>query len=635
MSRYFVFLTAAILTLPAWPARAGAAEKSAARPVLLEVDATEAPRKIYHTKLVIPATPGPLTLYFPKWIPGNHGPTGPITDLAGLRFHAGGKAIPWERDEEDMYAFHCEVPAGADTVEVALDHLAASSRGGGSATDKMAVIRWNEMLLYPKGQPIQSLPVRASLRLPSGWKHGTALPEGEKREGLIQFGKVSLETLVDSPVLAGVHFRTVSLASPDGVPHFMHLACDSADGLEMPPATKAKYERLVAEAGALFGVRHYRSYHFLVTLSGLLSPHGLEHHESSDNGMPERALVDDKVGKPLADLLPHEFVHSWNGKYRRPEGLVTSDFQKAQRTRLLWVYEGLTQYLGVVLAGRSGLLTPEELRERLALTAEGQQNIRGRAWRPLQDTAVAAPLNYYGGGGWGSWRRGVDYYDESLLIWLEVDTLIRQRTGGTRSLDDFCRTFFGGPGGRPEVRNYTFEDVLTTLNAVCPYNWKALWTRRLTAAVPQAPLEGIAQGGWRLAYGDKPTDLAKAVEGQWKQIDLATSIGLVLSSEGAVVDVIKGRAADRAGVAPGMKLLAVNTRRWNPELLAAAVAATKTPGTSLELLLENGEYIRSHRLDYHEGAKYPRLERDGQKPDLLAQVIKPLRPTEGQKTPSP
>jgi predicted metalloprotease with PDZ domain len=622
-------LSTAVLLLAPLAGRAADPKGSGVRPVELEVDASEAPRRIFHARVVVPADPGPLTLYFPKWIPGNHGPTGPISDLAGLHFKAGGKEIPWRRDEEDMYAFHCDVPEGAGAVEVALDHLAASGgRGGGSTTDKMAVVRWNEMLLYPKGRPIQSLPFRASLRLPEGWQSGTALPRASQDGATTRYETVSLETLIDSPVLAGVHFKTIELSSPDGVPHFLHLACDSPAGLEVSPETKAKHERLVAEAGALFGARHYRTYHFLVTLSNQMPVHGLEHHESSDNGMPERALVDAKVMAPLADLLPHEFTHSWCGKYRRPAGLVTADYQAAQRTKLLWVYEGLTQYLGKVLAARSGLWTPEQCRDALALTAQSQRNMRGRAWRPLEDTAVAAPLNYFGGGGWGGWRRGVDYYDESVLLWLEADTLIRQRTNGSKSLDDFCRRFFGGPGGKPDVKPYEFEDVVAALNEVCPHDWKAFWVQRLTATAQDAPLAGLEQAGWKLAYGLKPSELEGAGQKLMKRLDLAASLGLTLGEDGSVADVLKGGPADRGGVAPGMKLLAVNTRRWTPELLGEAVAATKDGKAPLELLLENGEYLRTYKIDYSGGARYARLERDKSRSDLLAAVIKPLRPAD-------
>jgi predicted metalloprotease with PDZ domain len=624
---YWLILCAALglLQVPAVIAgNSKGTDDAPSKPILLDVDAAEAPRGIYHAQLEIPAEPGPLTLFYPKWIPGNHGPTGPISDLAGLKMQAGGQAVSWRRDDVDMYAFHCQVPPGAHALHVSLDLLAApSGRGGASSTPAMAVIRWNQMLLYPKGQPARAISFQASLRVPKGWLLGTALPIAAREAGQTRFGPVSLETLVDAPVLTGVYFREVPLGVVDGRPHCLELACDSPDGLDLAPETRTHYQALVAEAGKLFGSRHYRSYRFLITLTDYLGVHGLEHHESSDNGLPERALVDRQIGTVAAFLLPHEYVHSWNGKYRRPVGLDTPDFQQAQQTRLLWVYEGLTEYLGTILTARSGLWTPQETRDYLALTAEVMQNQRGRAWRSLEDTTLVSPMLAFGTGGWGAWRRSADYYDEGVLIWLEVDTRIRQLTQGQRSLDDFCRRFFGGDGGVPEVKPYTFEDIVTGLNAVVPYDWKALLQRRVTATTEQAPLDGIEASGWRLAYGDKPTDLEKAAAGLKKVLDLSSSLGLLLSPEGTVIDVIPGKAADRAGVGPGMKILAVNSRRWTADRLNLAVAASKKPNSTLELLLEKDDLIRTYRLDYHDGPRHARLERVAKRPDLLAEILKP------------
>jgi predicted metalloprotease with PDZ domain len=330
----------------------------------------------------------------------------------------------------------------------------------------------------------------------------------------------------------------------------------------------------------------------------------------------------------LAYLLPHEYVHSWNGKYRRPADMITRDFQGAQRTRLLWVYEGLTEYLGVVLAARSGLWTPAQTRDHLAAITDGQQNRRGRTWRPLEDTAVAAPFLYDARPDWASRRRGVDFYDEGTLLWLDVDTLIRELTQGRRSLDDFCRRFHGGESGPPTVKPYTFDDVVADLNAVAPYDWKGLLQRRVGVPVDGAPLDGVKRGGWKLAFGDTPSAYHKAMDELGKSLDLTTSIGLALSAEGDVVDVIPGKAADRAGVGPGMKVVAINTRAFSADALRDAIAATKT-GRRLELLMKNGEFFTPHALEYREGAKYPRLERDAAREDVLGKILKPLTPAEG------
>jgi predicted metalloprotease with PDZ domain len=589
---------------------------------LLDVDASEAPRKLYHARLVIPVEPGPITLFYPKWIPGTHGPSGPIADLAGLKIQAGGKAVQWKRDDIDMYAFHCTVPDGTSTLEVALDLLAAGRGGFGTTTQNIAVVRWNEILLYPKGKPIHAIDIQASLKLPANWKLGTALPIQSQEGALTRFGRVSLETLVDSPVHAGAYQRQIRLGPPGEPAHYLELVCESPAGLEITPKIKAHYELLVAEARALFGTRHYKAYRFLVTLSDKMPWHGLEHHESSDNGMPERAMSDAEAGKGIAFLLPHEYVHSWNGKYRRPAGLITPTYQEANNTRLLWVYEGLTEYLGTVLAARSGLWTLEECRDYLAVTAEEMQNQKGRAWRPLEDTTLTAPMRAYdAGGGWNAWRRSADYYDEGTLIWLEIDTKIRQLTKGQRSLDDFCRRFFGGEGGVAEVKPYAFEDIVAELNAVAPFDWKALLTRRLTLTAEQAPMAGFHQGGWRLAFAEKPTAFEKAAQGLRKQIDLAPSIGLRLTQDGSIADVVPGKAAYKAGLGPGMKVLAINTRRFSPEVLQEALAASKKPGQALELLVENGDVFRTYTLEYRDGARHPKLERIEDRPDLLSKIL--------------
>jgi predicted metalloprotease with PDZ domain len=609
------------------PAPVGA-DEPVGPPLQLEVDATAAPRKRLHARLVIPAAPGRLTLLYPKWVPGEHGPTGPAADLAGVRITAGDRKVPWRRDDVDMYALHCEVPEGASAVEVVLDYLLPGAREGfssaASSTGHLAMINWNQVLLYPRGGNIRATFCRASLKLPAGWKLGTALPIDRTAEQTTTFGRVSLETLIDSPVLCGEHLREVPLGSGEGPPHYLVLAGDSAASVKIPPELKAKYDRLVAEAGALFGTRHYRSYRFLVTLSDHVAHFGLEHHECSDDRVSERMLLDDGPRTLNAELLPHEFVHSWNGKHRRPAEMITDDFQQPQRTRLLWVYEGLTQYLGVVLAARSGLYTPEQCRSRLALIAEWSHNQRGRSWRPLEDTATAAQLLYPARVEGSSWRRGVDFYDEGVLLWLEIDTLIRQKTDGARSLDDFCRRFHGGKGGAPSVKGYALDDVVKELDAVVSHDWKDLLTKRLTAT-DAPPLAGLQRSGWKLTYGDAPSEIQKVQEAENKTVDLTAALGMLLKEDGTVQDVIAGKSADRAGVAPGMKVVAVNARRWSAQGMRTALAATKTGEAKLQLLIENGDLFQTYALEYRGGEKYARLERDPEsKKDVLAEIVKPL-----------
>ena len=588
-----------------------------AAPVLrVAVDASEAPRHILHTRVTIPARPGPLTLLYPKWIPGEHGPTGPIAGMAGLRISAGGRPLPWRRDPEDLFAFQVEVPAGATEVEAAFDHTSApggnfSASGTGSVL--LAVISWNQLVLYPKGAQARTLMVAPSLVVPPGWKLATALA-GARPGSHAAFTPVALETLVDSPVLIGQLLRTVEL----GGPHQLHVAADSAAALEFGDDTVARYRRLVAEANTLFGAHHYTSYHFLLSLSDQLVHFGLEHHQSSDNRQRERVFLDEALRVTGAGLLPHEYVHSWNGKFRRPTGLATPDFHTPMKGELLWIYEGLTTYLGEVLTARSGLRTPEQERDAVALVAAALDVAPGRTWRSLADTAVAAQLLYGGPSEWRSWRRGVDFYPESELIWLEVDALIRSKSGGQRSLDDFCRAFHGRTGGPPAVEPYALEDVVAALNAVAAHDWRAFFAARLDVPTARAPLGGLAATGWRLGYRDTPSPFLRQVEQAGKSILLSWSLGLSLKEDGTVLDIIPGLPAAKAGMAPGMKLVAVNGRRFSGDVVRDAVKARG----ALELLAESGEYFRTYKLGYRGGARYPVLERIAGTADVLGEIFK-------------
>ena len=596
------------------------------RPITLEVDARQAPQKIFHARLTLPVMPGPLTLVYPKWIPGEHGPTGPIVDVAGLKITVDGKPLTWRRDSVEMYAFHLDVPDDTESIDIALDYLSPPDSGGftsaASATAQLALISWNQLVLAPQGARADDLRYAATLRLPNGWKFGTVLPVAKQRSDRIEFQPVSLTTLVDSPVLAGAHFRTVALTTAP-IAHQIHLAADSDAALDMSPELTASFTRLVAESGALFGARHYRSYSFLLTLSDHTAHFGLEHHESSDDRVGERALIDDDQRRVMAGLLPHEMTHSWNGKYRRPADLAPGTFEEPMHGDLLWVYEGLTEYLGQVLTARSGLLTADEYRESLALTAAVMEQQRGRAWRPLSDTAIAAQILYGARGDWSAWRRNVDFYPEGELLWLEADTVIRRETNNTKTLDDFCRLFYGGQSGPPVVVPYTFDDILAALNQIAPYDWRTFWKTRLESTATHAPLGGVAASGWKLVYTDVIPQMQKSGEATRKNTDLRHSIGVTVNDDGTIPDVIPDSPAAKAGIGPGVKLVAVNGRRWSKDVLRTAVREAKPRHHPLELLVENGEFFKSYTLDYDRGEHYPHLERDYAVPDLLTQIITP------------
>jgi predicted metalloprotease with PDZ domain len=603
-------------------------EAQAAPPIRLAVDATQAPQKILHARMQIPVQAGPLTLVYPKWIPGEHMPTGPIIQVAGLKFSGGGKTIAWRRDLVDMFAFHLEVPAGVTALDAELDVLlSAPAQGyssGASATASLDLLSWNQVLLYPAGSKAKDVMFLPSLRLPAGWKYGTGLPGGKQTGDTVEFAEVAMNTLVDSPVLTGKHFRVIQLTPGQEPPHEMDIAADSAAALAMPPDMEFEFRRLVDETGALYGSRHYRDYHFLVTLSDDVAHFGLEHHESSDDRTFERSLIDEVERTYFAGLLPHEMTHSWNGKYRRPADLATPDYQQPMRDDLLWVYEGLTEYLGDVLTARSGLLTAAQSRENTARLAAMYANQSGRSWRPLQDTADSAPFLYDAKEDWENWRRGTDFYDEGELLWLDVDSLIRKQTGDQKSMNDFCKAFFGGPGGEPALKTYTFEDVVAALNSISPYDWAGFLRARLDGISANTPTEAVENSGWKLVYNETPNEI-EANRGMMKgQADFSYSIGMIVGEDGIVVDVMHGGPAYNAGIGPGMKVAAVFGKQFTLEALKEAVADAQSTTSPIQILIANGAQFQTFSVDYHGGLRYPHLERDGSRTDYLSEILHPL-----------
>jgi predicted metalloprotease with PDZ domain len=600
-------------------------------PVKLKVDATDAPRRLFHVQMSMPAKPGAMTLLYPEWIPGEHGPSGPIANLVGLKIQAGGKSVPWKRDSDNMYAFHLEVPNGAATLDVAFDFISPPETGGytsgSSTTTELAVLNWNQLLLYPQGSEPDAFQYQATLIVPASWRYGTALPIQRESGNRIEFQPASLTTMVDSPVSAVAHYRTFELGADRGAAHYLHVAADSDRALEASPELIGHFRNLVTEAGVLFGAHHYRGYHFLYTLSDHVAHFGLEHHESSDDRAGERTLIDPDALRASGSLLPHEFVHSWNGKYRRPSGLISGGhdggYDTPMQGDLLWVYEGLTNYLGEILTPRSGLWSPEDYRESLAETAAELDNKYGRTWRPLEDTAIAAQVLYEAGNDYQSLRRSVDYYAEGTLIWLEADVAIRQLSRGAKSLDDFCKLFYGGPSGPPALKPYNFDDVVAALNTVQPNDWAGFLNQRLRSTSARAPLGGIERSGWKLTYDGVRSDFWKAREETRKIVDLTYSIGILLNEDATITDVRYGGPAQQAGIAPSVKVIAVNTRQYTATVLREAIAQTATGAKLIELLVKDGEFYRTFRIDYEGGEKYPHLTRDAATPDLLTAVIAP------------
>ena len=594
----------------------------------MEVDARDLPRRLLHTQLRIPCVPGPLVLWYPKWIPGTHSPSGPVDTVGGLRVEtADGQAIPWRRDQVELYRLICEVPAGVHEVVVRLDTIcnAAAVDASGHLSygnSFIGIINWPTCLLYPDGPTARETKVGLALRLPPGWKYATALKARNEKDGLIDFLPVSLHRLGDSPLIAGEHMRTIPLAVGTAPPALFHLASESAAALELGPDVIDLYSRMVREAGALFGTYHYNEFHFLVTCSDDLGLLGLEHLDSSLNGVRERDLIDAANRKGwIANLIPHEYVHSWCGKYRRPIGQWTPDFHSPLRTPLLWVYEGLTEYLGEVLMVRSGLVNLKDYRETLGSTIGGLMLRTGRKWRSLEDTAVATSLLRAGSPNWNELRRQQDYYFEGALIWLEADAIIRQKTQGARSLDDFCRKFLGKNAGREDVVPYDLPEVVRLLKETAEFDWESFLNRRVTQPLDALPLEVVGRIGYRLQYSPKPSD-NEGPRGRARP-SAQHSLGLSFGNDGQILDVVPGMVGDRARLAPGMRVMGINGRLFSHQRLHDALADSVAL-RKLELLLLEGDRFRTITLDYADGPRYLELVRDESKADLLAEILKPI-----------
>jgi predicted metalloprotease with PDZ domain len=567
-------------------------------------------------------------------MPADHSPDGPITNLAGLKFSAGRKEIAWHQDLVDMYAFNLDIPEGATTLDVELDFLISAPGPtidfSASGSAKLFILMWNQVVLYPKGWPAHDLTFNPVVTLPQGWKFNTSLPVASQSGNSVVFLPVSLDLLVDSPVQSGEFVRVYQLKPGTKPSHEVDVASDDAWALDIPPDLIEHYNRLVTEAAALYRSHHYRDYHFLLTLSDNVLPLGQEHHESSDDRVAEHTLVDPNGRLREAGLLPHEFTHSWNGQYRRPEGLTTEDFQQPMKGELLWVYEGLTEYLGTVLTARSGLLTPQQTRDYIAFTASTMEHRAGRRWRSLQNTANAAQILYFSPPEWTSYRRSVDFYPESVLIWLEVDATIRKLTSDRRSMDDFCHAFYAPPDGEPVIKTYNFDDLVATLNQVAAYDWRSFLRERLDSTAAAAPLGGINGSGWKLVYSENPNDVLGAGEAESGGGDFTASIGLKVKLDGTVIDSIPGMPAFASGISPFLKIIGVNGQQFSVDDLRRAIRDSKSSSGTIEIVAMNTGSLERHEIRYEEGSRYPHLERVEGTPDYLGEILKPLTPVSSQ-----
>jgi len=600
-------------------------------PIRITADLTEAPRKLYHAEIDLPVQPGPATFITPQWIPGNHRPTGPVSDITGVVFSVDGKPIYWRRDDQNLYEYHVEVPKGVKTLHAHLDCIVTSR-----ASDKIAVLEWEKLMLYPANIPVRDIAIQPSVTVPAGWGLGTALsPAGPydpnaKVGGTTQFQPTTVEQLEDSPVIAGEYFHEFALAPEISPKHYIDVASDEPDDSNLRPQLLDEISNLVRETDSAYASHHYHVYHFLLTLSDIAGGEGLEHGQSSDNGVGEKGFESQKGQIGEADLLSHEFTHSWNGKYRRPYNLYQDDFSKMQQGSLLWVYEGMTQYLGNVLAARSGLKSQAAYRDMLALSASQLDYRSGREWRPTEDTAIAASILRSEGPAWGNWRRGQDYYQEGELFWLDADTKIRELTNDKKSLTDFLHIFLGKGGNTgPLIVTYNRDELVADLNAVAKYDWATFIHDHVDVVNPHADFDGITRGGYKIVYQDHPSDsLTALLHSYSRRYPMGPfawySLGLQLGADGTISDVRWGGPADKAKLAPGQKLIAVNGLVFSDDALHQAVVAAKTSKESIHFLVQSEQYITPVSIDYHDGERYPIMVRvDGTK-DYLDEITNPL-----------
>ena len=593
--------------------------------IRLDLDATDTARHIFNVREAIPVCGGePLVLLYPKWLPGNHSPSGRIEALAGLVIKVGGARLEWIRDPVDVYAFHVTVPAGATALEIEFQYLSAveGSQGRIVMTDEMLNLQWNTVALYPAGYFTRQIPVTSSVKLPDGWRMASALETGATADGVTTFKTTSFEELVDSPIFAGRYFKTLDLGAMVSAPVRLNIMADKPALLEIKPEQEEAHKSLVRQAAKLYGSHHFEHYDILLALTDRMGGIGLEHHQSSENGTVPTYFTEWDKNADARDLLPHEFTHSWSGKFRRPADLWTANFNVPMRDSLLWVYEGQTQYWGYVLAARAGLLTKEQTLDIFAATAAVYDNRIGRQWKPLQDTTNDPITAMRRALPWRSWQRSEDYYSEGQLIWLDVDTLIRERSGGKKSLDDFAGSFFGISDGSHVPATYTFEDVVAALNAVQPHDWAEFLRARLDGHGPGAPLDGLARSGHQQVYKDTPSDYMKASETRRKVLDLTYALGMVVGKEGRLTDVLWEGPAFKQGLVPGTQIVAVNNTAYDDGRFKDAITAAQKSGAPLDVLVRNGDAFRTVHFDYRDGLRYPRLERVKATPDRFDLILK-------------
>ncbi|MCU1286868.1 MAG: glycyl aminopeptidase [Acidobacteriales bacterium] len=604
--------------------------------ISLLVDLTDNTHRVANVHETVPVSAGELTLLYPKWIPGNHSPTGPISKVAGLVVTAGGKRIPWLRDPVNVYAFHITVPTGVKSVDVEFQYLSpvTGREGRIEISNEIADLAWDTVLLYPAGYFVRNIQVEASLKLPEGWKFASALDVNSQAGSLVHFKTTTLNTLVDSPVYAGIHYKRVDLSTDAQNKVFLDVFGDKEADLAISPEELTFHRNMVKEAAKLYASRHYDHYDFLFSVSDKIGGMGLEHHQSSEDGERANYFTDWAAGVRSRDLLAHEYTHSWDGKFRRPADIWTPNYDVPMRDSLLWVYEGMTEYYGFVLTARSGMRTAAQTRDLIGEIAANFDISPGRKWRPMEDTTNQPTVSQRTPVSWVSWQRPEDYYTEGLLIWLDADTKIREMSGGKKSLDDFAKIFYGIDNGSYVTRTYTFDDVVAALNQVQPFDWATFLHKRVDELAPETPKDGITRGGYRLAYSDTPPDWLKAVEqaeaaesedGEPSKAttNFSTSLGFTAKSDGSLGNVWWDSPAFKAGMAPDMQIVGQNGTAFSTTAIKQAIVAAESSKEPIHLLVKRGREIKTIDIDYHGGLRYPKLERVEGTPARLDEILAP------------
>ncbi len=595
----------------------------------LAIDATDVTRGLFKVSQTIPVAGGTsdLVLLIPRWLPGNHAASGTASLVQNIRFMAGSRTLEWRRDPVDVFAFHVTVPDGVREVTASFVHTSPlqTAEGRITVTREMLNLQWEKMSLYPAGYYVRQIKVRPTVKVPAGWTVGTALDGHSAVGDTHRWAATAYDTLVDSPIFAGKYAKRFDL----GHNVAMNAIADKPELLAIAPEHLQTYRNLTDEALALFGANHFDHYDFLLAMTDRMGGIGLEHHRSSENQYEPTAWTDWAKMDWDHNVIPHEYVHSWDGKFRRPVDLWTPDYRAPMQGSLLWVYEGQTQFWGYILAARSGIQRKDTVlamfANAVANYSEGQP---GRAWRSVEDTtndpviSRRAPLPY------SSLARSEDYYVEGALVWLEADQIIRQGTRGAKGMDDFARAFFGvRPGDWGEL-TYDFAEVARTLNGVYAYDWAKFLTTRIKTPNQPAPVRGLEMGGYKLVWKDKPNTFDESRAASMKTTSLTYSLGITLDKDAKVTGTRWDSPAFKAGLLNGMKIIAVGGKAYDTDKLKAAITAAKGGTEPVELTVQRGDDISTLRIDYHGGLRYPWLERTttGSAPNGLDRLLAPRRP---------